>query len=131
MNKLKNQKGYVALMTVLIIGAAATAITTTLLLTGTDASRVALGEQRSTQARKLADSCGEEMLQVIHDNTTYVGTGTITLPTGSCNYTVTSTGSNTRTINADSTVGNVVRKIRAYVTINAVSLSISSWQEIP
>lgn len=126
----KNQHGYIALMTVLIVGAVSIAICTTLLLTGTDAARSTLNEQYSVQARKLADACGEEALQIIHDTPSFTGTSTLTLSTGTCSYTVTSTGASTRTIDANSTVNGVVRKIQAYVTINVTNLNISSWQEL-
>lgn len=127
---MNNQRGYVALLSVLIVGAVVTAVSATLLLSGTDASRSTLIDQQSVQARNLADGCGEEALQLIQTTTAYTGSGTLTLSAGTCNYTVTSTGASTRTIDANSTVNNVVRKIKVYVTINSASLSITSWQDV-
>lgn len=124
------QQGYIALLAVLIVGAAATAIALTLLMTGTDAQRSTLITQQSTQARQLANACAEEALLVIHDNTAYTGTGNLTLATGSCTYTVTNTGSSTRTISTSATINNVVRRVTVYVTIGASSISITSWQEV-
>jgi len=54
-----DERGYVALMAVLIVGAAATAIGLTLLTTAMDQGRAALVTQQSAQARDLADACGE------------------------------------------------------------------------
>ena len=124
------QQGYIALISVLITSAAAMAIATTLLITGTDAQRVNLVMQRSIQARQLAHGCVEEALQKIHESTTFTGTSSVTLATGACSYTITNTGGSGRTINATSTVTNVVRKVTVYVTIGSSSVSITSWQDV-
>jgi hypothetical protein len=122
--------GYIALLTVLIVGAAATAIALTLLLTGVDSQRSALIDQQTAQARQLTNACAEEALQVVHDSTGYTGTNNLTLSTGSCTYTVTNTGASTRTISTSATINNVVRRTTVYVTIGASNISITSWQEV-
>ncbi|HXH27392.1 MAG TPA: hypothetical protein VNG90_05845 [Candidatus Acidoferrum sp.] len=124
------QAGYIALLTVLVVGAASLAIGTTLLLTGSDAERESLVEQQSVDARSLASACGEDGLQQIHDSSAYTGTNNLTLGTGTCTYTVTNTGGQTRTVDASGTVGLVVRKIKIYVTIGSSSISITSWQDV-
>lgn len=126
----KRESGYIALLSILIIGAAALAISTTLLLTGTDSQRAGLIEQQSKQARNLAAACAQEALQQIHDNTNFTGTNNLSLGQGSCTYTVTSTGASTRSFTASGTVGNTIRKIQAYVTIGSSSISVTSWQEV-
>lgn len=131
MNHPSAQSGYIALISVLIIGAVSVTIATTLLITGSDAQQENLARQQSMKARGAAAGCIEEALQQIHDNTAFTATNTaVTVGDATCNYTVTNTGASTRTITATSTNGSVVRKIQTYVTINASSLSISSWQEV-
>lgn len=125
-----HQNGYVALLAVLIIGAASLAIATTLLISGADMQRQALAEQQSIDARNLATACAEEGLQQIHDSTIFTGTNNLSLGLGSCSYTVTNTGGATRTIDSSGTVNGIVRKIKVYVTINTSSLSITSWQDV-
>jgi len=125
----RNTDGYIALLAVIIVGAAAMAISVTLLMAGTDAQRSTLITQQSIQVRQLAHGCAEEALQLIHDNTSYTGTGTLTFGAGNCSYTVSSTGASTRTVTTTGTVSTVVRKVTAYVTINASNISVSSWQE--
>jgi hypothetical protein len=127
---MKQSDGYIALLSVLIVGAAAMAIAVALLVTGSDAQRSNLVMQQSIQARQLAHGCVDEALQKIHDSSSFVGSGTVTLDTGSCTYTVTNTGGSNRTITTNSTIGNVVRKVTTYVTIGASSISITSWQEV-
>lgn len=124
------QSGYVALLSVLVLGAITTSIGLTLLLTGTDSQRSALVELQSRQARVLATACVEEALQIIHDTTTYTGTNSLILSSNTCSYTVTNTGGANRTITTTGTVGNVVKKIQVYVTIGASSISVTSWQEV-
>lgn len=129
-NPNAHQSGYVALIAVLIIGAAAVAISLTLLMTGVDSQRSGLSGQRSKQARALAVACAQEALQQVHDSTSFTGTNNLAIGQGNCSYTVTSTGANTRTIVSSGTVGNVVRKIQAYVTIGVSGISVTSWQEV-
>lgn len=124
------QSGYVALMTVLIVGAIATTTALTLLVTSADGQRSALVTQQSKQARVLAIACGEEALQVMHDNTSYTGTDTLALGQGTCSYTVSSTGVSTRSILVTATVGNISRKLQINATIELLNISITSWQEI-
>lgn len=124
------QSGYIALISILIIGAISTAVAVTLLVTGSDAQRSSLITQRAIQARSLASACAEEALQRIHDNTGYTGTGNLSLGAGSCSYTVTNTGGTARSVAASGTVNGVVRRVQVYVTINASSISITSWQEV-
>jgi hypothetical protein len=122
--------GYVALLAVLIVGAASVAAALALLTGGTDSQRSTLVTQQSAQARSLASACAEEALQQIHDSASFTGTDNVSLGQGTCTYTVTNTGGANRTIDATGTVNSVVRKLKIYATINASSLSITSWQEV-
>lgn len=124
------QHGYIALMAVLIVGAAATAIAVGLLVAGTDSQRTSLVIQQSAQARGLAAACGEEALQQIHDNTAFTGTGNLTQGQGTCTYTVTNAGGNNRTIDASGTVGGAIRKLQISATVGATAITITSWQEV-
>ncbi len=124
------QAGYVALITVLIVGAVALAVGVALLNIGADSQRSALIEQQSKQARNLAAACGEEALQTIHDNIALSGTNNLSLGQGNCTYTVSIITGTTRTITASGTVGSVVRKAQVSVTIGTSSISITSWQEV-
>lgn len=128
---MKNREdGYVALLSVLILGAIATAVGVALLITGVDAQRETLVTQHSVQARSLADACAEEALLQLHDNAAFSGSNNFTLANNTCTYTVASTGVSSRTITTTATVGNVVRKVLVYVTMSSSSISITSWQEV-
>lgn len=122
--------GYVALLAVLVIGAASLAIATTLLVMGANSQREALVEQQSIEARSLASACAEEGLQQLHDNTSFTGTNALMLGQGACSYTVTDTGGSTRTVDASGTISDVVRKVKVYATMNISSISVTSWQDV-
>ncbi|HSX33341.1 MAG TPA: hypothetical protein VLF91_03330 [Candidatus Saccharimonadales bacterium] len=124
------QSGYVALLTVLIVGAAALAIGISTLAIGSDSQISTLVELQSKAARNLSAACAEEALQVVHDNIAYAGTGNLSMGLGSCSYTVTVNTGTTRTITTTGTVDNVVRKNQVGVTIGSSSISVTSWQEV-
>lgn len=126
----RTDQGYIALLSIIIVGAAAMATALILLTTGTNAQKNSLTTQQSIQARQLVQACAEEALQVIHDTTSYIGTNSLTLGAGSCAYTVASTGTSTRLLTISGSVGGVVRKAAVYVTINSSSISVTSWQEV-
>ena len=104
---IKNEKGVLTLMSVLIVGAIGLSVGVSLLLLGLANSRTNLALQQSNQAKVLADACTEEALQQIRDLGSYVGSGVLTLGQGTCLYAVTNTGGTTRKITASGTVGSV------------------------
>ena len=111
---MRKSEGYIALIGVLIIGSVCVAIAVLLLVSGVDSQRATLVAQQSAQARFLADTCAEEALQQIHDNTAYTGADSMTLGEGNCSVTVTAPDSSSRIISASGTVDNVVRKVKIY-----------------
>ncbi|OHB18456.1 MAG: hypothetical protein A2666_05225 [Parcubacteria group bacterium RIFCSPHIGHO2_01_FULL_47_10b] len=122
--------GYITLISVLVVGAVGVAIVISLLQLGLGTSRTSFTFRQSSQARALAHACAEEALQQIHDNTAFTGSGNLTLGQGSCDYTVTSQGAGSRTINASGLAGTVVRKEQ--VVINDISplIQVVTWQEV-
>lgn len=129
MSSATKSTGFIALMAVLIAGAACVAIATALLTVGTDLQRSSLVYEQSSQARSIATACAEEGLQKIRENISFTGTNTLTFTAGNCTYVVTNV-SGSMTILATGTVQDVVRKVRVYATIASQSISITSWQEI-
>ena len=126
----RRESGYVALMAVLIVGAAATAISLVLLASGADSQRSALIEQRSKQVRSLAIACAQEGLLQVHDYPGFSGSNTVILGGGSCTYTVTISSPTTRSIAVAGTVKSNVSKLQISATIGTLSISITSWQEV-
>lgn len=122
--------GYVALLSILVVGAVGLSITVALLVFGSAATRSSFAGEQSSQAQSLSDSCIEEALQQIRDNTSFTGSATLSLNGGSCTYTVTNTGGSNRTVIASSTVGTIVRKTRVFVSSLSPSVGVSNTEEL-
>lgn len=122
--------GFITLVSVLVVSAAGLAIALSLLLLGLGSSRTSFSLKQSAQARGLANSCAEETLRKIKNSLLFFGTATLTLPSGSCIYTVTNTGGQARTINATSTVGTIIRHVGISVSQITPFIIVSSWQEL-
>ncbi len=124
------ERGYITLISVLLVGAVGTAIATSLLLSGISSSDTSLAAVQSAEARSLADACAEEALQQIRLSTSFSGYGSLQGTHGACGYLVVNTGGSNRTISASSTVGLVVRKVSVSVTGIMPLIVVSSWQEV-
>ncbi len=124
-----NNRGYVLLMSVLILGAVGIAITASLLLFGTGNMSTLNYWQQSTQAKAIADGCAEEALQQIRDNSSYSGTVITPVGSDSCTYTVENLGGNNRSISVSGTVGIAVRRVSILIDQLNPRLNIASWQE--
>lgn len=124
------QRGFITLLSVLVLGATGTAIVASLLLLGIGSSRTSFSGEQSNQTKALANACAEEALQQIRDSTPYTGNGNLTLGQGTCAYAVTSQGGQNRTITASGSIGTITRKVK--VTIDAIQpdIEIASWQEL-
>jgi len=70
-----NKKGYVVLLSILIVGAVGMAVTVSLLLLGLGSSRTSFAYEQSGYAKSLASACAEEALQQVRDSTSFTGSG--------------------------------------------------------
>lgn len=142
-NNLQTSRGFLTIMSALIVATIGLSISTSLILLGLGTSRTSLSLQQSYQASSLADACIEEALQQISDSmlmpdpvpdplpvlVAYTGKQSISLGSGSCSYVVTSTGVDSRKITALGLVGTSTRKVQVLVG-TASPISISFWQEV-
>ena len=124
MMKTTFKKGYVTLLSVLIVGAVGIAVSVSLILLGIDSSRNSLVFQQSAQAKAMAGACAEEALQILSDLPSFSGNGSLTIGENTCSYTVTPGGFDTA-VTASGSVGTIVRKISINLNSNGVF-----WQEV-
>jgi len=125
------QKGYVALITVLVTGAVGVAVAVSVILLGLGSSRSSFAIEQSNQAKALVNACAEEALQQIRDSIPFEGTGNLTLGQGSCNYTVEKLTAQNRTITASGTAGTtIIRKVSITLDKITPNINITSWQEV-
>jgi len=128
--KLQPSRGYITLMSVLIVSAIGTTIALSLILLGLGVSRNSFALEQSNQAKALANSCAEEALQQIRDLTPFAGTGSLSSARGACEYEVVNDGGQNRTITASSTVGTVIRKVKITIDTINPNINIVLWQEV-
>jgi len=125
-----NNGGYIILLSALIIGAVALAVTLSVILLSLDAHRTSLAILQSNQAKALANACAESGLEAIRDDDTFTGTSGLTLSTGTCSYTVTNLGGETRNVESTGTTGTVIRKVEVDLDTIYPNINITSWQEV-
>ncbi|MEK7188006.1 MAG: hypothetical protein AAB691_04140 [Patescibacteria group bacterium] len=127
---IAKEGGYITLVSVLVVGAVTVGVATSLIWLGLGSSRSSFAYQQSATARAMAHLCIEEGLQQIRDVTSFTGNGTSTQSEGSCEYSVTNDGGQSRTVMATGTVGTIVRRARVSVSAITPLITISSWQEV-
>lgn len=125
------KKGYVALISTIVVGAIGTAVAVSLLLLGTMYSQTSLVVQQSNQAKAITNACAEDALQQIRNNNAYIGTNNLSFSgIGTCNYTVTNNGGENRKIISSGNVNQNIRKIEIIINQLNPKIIISSWQEL-
>lgn len=125
----QNSRGFITLISVLVLSAVGVAVGISLILLGLGSSRTSFALEQSGQAKALANACAEEALAQIADSVPFSGSGSLTLGQGSCTYTVTKLTGQNRTIAASGTVGTIIRKISISIDQITPSIHIVSWQE--
>lgn len=129
-NLSKTNKGFITLLSILVVAAVGVAIVLSLILLGLGSSRTSFALQQSDQARALAGACSEEALQQIRDFLPYSGIGNLSSSAGTCSYTVAKGTGQNRTITASGTVGTIVRKVEIVINTINPQIVITSWQEV-
>lgn len=124
----KKEKGYIALLTTLIVMAVvlAAAMTVTFLAIGEAQSGFSLFKGENTLT--FVEGCTEDALLKIRSNSSYAG-GTITRPEGTCSVTITS-GNPNWNITVSTTATTYKRQMQVIFTQNATGLTLTSWKEI-
>ncbi len=126
----KHSNGYAVLVSVIVLGAITAVITSSILILGLDLSRTSFALEQSSIAKGLADTCAEEALQQIRDDTPFTGTGNISFEWGDCSYTVIDSGGQNRTITATSTAETAIRKTKIIISAINPRVIITTWEEV-
>jgi hypothetical protein len=126
----RTQSGYTTLIAVLIVGAIGTIITTSLLDTGLNSTRMSTTQEFAALSRALNQQCLEKSLLTVYNQNTFVGTITDTTDYGACTSTVTNQDSSTKIITTTSTVNTIIKVTSAQIS-NSNPITISMWKEQP
>lgn len=125
---MQAQKGYIALLTTIIIMAVVltTASTVALLSIGEAQSSFALF--KGEDALQFVEGCSEDVLLKIRSNPSIAGTFTIGRPEGQCTATVES-GSNPWSVLISTQSTQYKRTIRVIFDRNPTGIILTSWLE--
>ncbi len=129
-NKKELRKGYIALISVILIGALGSAIMVSVIASGVSATKTDFSLQQLGSSRILASSCAEEALQTIVETSTTSSVGSLSLGQGTCSYTILSQNGQNITINATGVLGAITTKIQVIIATTSPALTLSSWQEV-
>jgi hypothetical protein len=129
--KQELRRGYIALISVILMSALGVAIMLSVIAAGIDAGETDFSLQQSGGARSLASSCAEEALEKILETSTTSSTGNLSLGSGTCTYVITSTSSGqTIIVNATGLLGTVTSKIKVVLATTTPAITLSSWEEV-
>lgn len=127
----KNQSGFAVLYIVILIGSAVLAMVIYYSWLASFSLRNEFQARNSKQARYLADTCGETALEIVRENQSFSGTGSIaSLFGGSCSYQVNILDVQNSEIYSTGSYKNVERKIKISVSKSGSSISANSWREV-
>lgn len=122
-------KGFVTLISVLLVGVVGLVIALSLIMFGLGSSKTALVFMQSNQAKALSNACAEEALEQIRTSTSFTGYGSLSTDNGSCWYSVTGSAPN-KAITAYGTVGTVTRNVIVNTSAVSPQIMISLWHEV-
>ena len=127
--------GYVALMSVIILGVVGVLITTTLYMTGIESVQSSDLYIKSYQAKTLADACAEISIQKIINVPSTLESGNLVIGNSVCSFAITNGFSTVKYILSSANIDNVIRKVSVIVdpaqTTPSHTIKILSWQENP
>jgi len=130
---MKNKKGYVLIYSVIILGMVVLAMALYLSWLAVFSLQSKKESFNSKIAQSLADTCAENALMAIWNNSSASGTtnrSNLFSTTGSCTYTIIIGTGEARTINATGTINNVTRKTQVIVNNVTSVVTYSSWREV-
>ena len=121
------KRGYIALITILIVSGVALATAATVSLLGIGVGQSALAGSKGENALQLVEGCTEDALLKSAQNSAYSG-GNITRPEGTCVITISKSGNNW-TIIATSTQTDYNYTTQAqFVRSSGSPITVTSWQ---
>lgn len=123
-------KGFVAISTVLILSVVLLVIVGTVTLTAIGEAQTSLTLFQGEDSISLVEGCVEDLLQKVHDDSTYSAT-TVSRPDGtSCTFFYNASGPTDWDVTISTNITTNPRRIKVAFTRSATAVLVSSWQEI-
>lgn len=125
----RHQRGYAALISVVMVMLTVTAVGLTMTVMSADSLLATVRFDQGVATTYLADSCAHDtLLHLRDDGLGYVGTHTLTLLDGSCTVAVTNTAGTTVEIVIDAEQNNYHRIVEQTVDVSTDTVLL--WQEV-
>ena len=118
----------VALLTVIIVSAAALVMAFSASMLGLGDMDMGYTAQKGQESMSMVNGCAEEALRQLQFNANWGG-GTLNLMDGSYMIGVLVNGNN-RTLTVSGTINNFTKKLQVLATLNSNEVLVTSWQEI-
>lgn len=127
----QNQKGYIALISVVFISSLLVLIVVSFNLISITEIGISLREVQTTESFYLAQACAEEALIKLKENVDYTGGEALEIEDGSCDIvSVEGEGNYNRTIKVSSSFHNMTRRIKVEIAEVNPQTKINSWEEV-
>lgn len=124
-------RGYIALVSVLIISAVVLLIALGISQFGIGQSTMALQKNQALESYYLAQSCAEEALMKLKEDLGYRGNETLNINGNSCAILpAEGSGNKNRVVKTSSNAYNQIRKIKIEIDRVNPAMDIKSWQEL-
>jgi hypothetical protein len=129
-NRINNKNnGFSTLLIVILIGSVALTLALTLSTSSVWSIKSSTDTKNGNITKAMANACAEVALEMLREDNNYIGSGSTTIDSNVCDYTVTNTGGTTRLIVISSVVNGITRRLNIE-TGSFNPLVISSWQEV-
>ena len=124
---MKNQTGYIAITSVLVIAAIVLIIGTSVSLFAVNDIQSALSNKKSNESLDLVESCVEDALLRLNEDNSIPAT--ITLPYGSCSVTINSQVGTLWTFTVSGTFISHAKSIQV-VADRTNTVTVNSWTQL-
>jgi hypothetical protein len=120
--------GYIALMSVIILGALGSSVMISLIHQSVITAKTDFETQNGIQAKILATACAEEALQTIVETGTSSWSDSLLMGNGTCLYSISKVSQNTH-ISATGLHASSTQRVLVILSTTSPTLVISSWQD--
>lgn len=124
-------KGYIAIISILIISAILLLVALAGVNSGIAQSKMTFQRNQLSENYYLAQACAEEALMRVKEDSAYSGNETVSLDGNNCQILAVDKGkSQARTVKVSSSLYNLAKKIRIEVARINPLMEIQSWREL-
>jgi len=124
-------RGYIALISILIISAVLILIVSTVSQLGIGRVSMAIERNQSLESSYVVEACAEEALMKLAESSSYSGDETITINGNNCQILpVENLGGESRRVKVSATLYNQTKRIKIEISQLTPRITVSSWEAV-